>query len=255
MHMTDQELYSSEASANRYDKVRVGHPEVIKEILRRFPLPDRGDIADVGCGTGNETALLTKHAGDQPIWGIDRKLDMLENARKKIPQLQIVEANMEEHIPLPDNKFSYIFSSFTYHHMKSPKAFFSEVYRLLEPDGRFVLLGATLEQALSKPLAKYFPQIIEKEKERYLPKNDLISTFQEAGFASVETYEIPFENRVINEDYLTKVSSKERNSALTFLTHKQHMQGLKQIREDIDEGRGGIDNIINRTAISGLKIV
>ena len=52
------------------------------ELLARIPLEKPTCVADLGCGPGNSTALLTARWPDADIEGVDSSLEMLEEARR-----------------------------------------------------------------------------------------------------------------------------------------------------------------------------
>ncbi|MFC2045474.1 methyltransferase domain-containing protein [Chloroflexota bacterium] len=245
--------YSIKQLASSYDQARCGHPDVIAEIVGRFPLPKDEDILDIGCGTGNETVLLQKYAG-KSIWAVDNSRPMLDRTNQKLGKnVNTVLGDFENLAAFPNDRFAYVFSSFTYQQALSPKKFFQEVNRILQPSGRFVLLCATLEQAQQKPLVQFFPRMAELDAGRYLSLDDLIKTFWESGFVAVCEHSIYFETRKIDKDYLTKVESCLVDSSLIVLkeySEDEFRDGVERMRSAIDKG---LCYPIDRTVISGVK--
>lgn len=64
------------------------------ELLARVPAARPREVVDLGCGPGNSTALLAARWGDAHITGVDNSPDMLERARKDLPALDWVDADV-----------------------------------------------------------------------------------------------------------------------------------------------------------------
>lgn len=65
------------------------------ELIQRIPLEHAAQIADLGCGTGNVTALLQQRWKDAQILGVDSSSNMLARARQDYPQQQWLEADIQ----------------------------------------------------------------------------------------------------------------------------------------------------------------
>ncbi len=243
-------LYRTAESASDYDSCRNGHPKVIDWILTKYKVPKEGKIADLGCGTGNETVLIADRI-HRKIHCIDKNKPMLDVVKTKLgPECITIRADLSSKSHLNPSAYSYLFSSFTYHQMPDPLAFFEEAFRLLETSGRFVLLDATLEQALDKPLLRFFPELEEIEKQKDRKSRELERAFWQAGFVNVEQHEILFEERVIDSKYLEKVELGELNSSLLDLDKIDFRQGLKKLRAIVKEAPV---YPVKRTVITGEK--
>lgn len=62
------------------------------ELLARIPLENVWQIADIGCGPGNSTALLYQRWPAARITGIDSSPAMIAEARIALPQCEFVES-------------------------------------------------------------------------------------------------------------------------------------------------------------------
>ncbi|HEX5661236.1 MAG TPA: trans-aconitate 2-methyltransferase [Polyangiales bacterium] len=70
-----------------------------RELLARVPLATAGLAIDLGCGPGNSTALLRERWPDARVLGVDSSPDMLTRARKDLPELEFVEADVASYRP------------------------------------------------------------------------------------------------------------------------------------------------------------
>jgi len=102
-------------------------------LLREVKLEPGASILDVGCGTG---ALLSKFAGECDIkgYGIDISEKMIEQARRKCPQMTFQIARCDE-IPFADQTFDIMTSCMAYHHYDNKEGFAKEAARVLKPGG------------------------------------------------------------------------------------------------------------------------
>jgi trans-aconitate 2-methyltransferase len=65
-----------------------------RDLVARIPLKAPGLVYDLGCGPGNSTALLREAYPQAKLIGLDTSKTMLAKARKDVPQVQFVEADI-----------------------------------------------------------------------------------------------------------------------------------------------------------------
>lgn len=69
------------------------------DLLARVPLDAPARVVDLGCGPGNSTALLSARFPRAAITGLDSSPAMLEEARRTLPALTFVEADLATWAP------------------------------------------------------------------------------------------------------------------------------------------------------------
>ncbi len=70
------------------------------DLLAMVPLTAPKVIVDLGCGPGNSTNVLTERYPEATIIGVDNSLQMVKAARKRLPKVEFIQANILEGRPI-----------------------------------------------------------------------------------------------------------------------------------------------------------
>lgn len=178
---------SDEFADARYRDYQSDKKDKWIEIIKKY-LPQKPSIRvlDLGTGAGFFSFILKDLGCD--VTGIDASKEMIENAKKlshKLRYNDITFLNMDaQELKFSDNSFDFIFTRNVTWILPDPIKSYSEMYRVLAPNGRILNFdanygtafkksdeeGTTEKQAISDCEAYKFPaQSIEMLKER----NDL----------------------------------------------------------------------------------
>ncbi|MDJ1158645.1 trans-aconitate 2-methyltransferase [Chelatococcus sp. SYSU_G07232] len=65
-----------------------------RDLLAGVPLATARSVVDLGCGPGNSTELLAARFADAQVVGLDNAPDMLAAARRRLPSVAFVEADL-----------------------------------------------------------------------------------------------------------------------------------------------------------------
>lgn len=97
------------------------------------------NIMELGCGTGKNTAFLTRIG--RRILALDFSPGMLSQAKAKIDSDHVffVVADLTKPWPCRNQSFELIVCNLVLEHIENIHAIFSEVSRALKPSGRFFL--------------------------------------------------------------------------------------------------------------------
>lgn len=82
-------------SAKQYVTFEDERTRPVRDLLAALPAIDARAAVDIGCGPGNSTELLAKRFPGAIVTGIDSSSDMIEAARKRLPQLHFDIAGIE----------------------------------------------------------------------------------------------------------------------------------------------------------------
>lgn len=168
-------------------------------------------IADVACGTGDMINHWLKNANSnhlqiQKIVGIDPSKNMLEVAKKKLPNITFIQSEATK-LPLENQSFDVLSIAYGIRNVVERKKAFEEFSRVLKKEGLLVILEFTkcenpsfMEKLMgfyTKNILPFIGGIISKNYKayKYLPDSieefltakKLILELEELGFSPVYT--------------------------------------------------------------------
>ncbi len=162
-------------------------------LLSLLPSPQTGYILDIGCGTGELTALLAQRC--DTVIGMDASYSMVAVAQQHYPHIPFICMDACD-ISWQD-EFDVVFSNAVFHWIARQTLLHEKIFRSLRPEGRLLCeFGAAgnighIQSAFAQTLRElgyayqspfYFPSLQEHE-----------SLLRQAGFTiqQIDTYERP----------------------------------------------------------------
>ncbi|GBF84022.1 class I SAM-dependent methyltransferase [Aphanothece sacrum] len=151
--MDNQDLFSQKANffdrwAPNYDWLltTIFYQAIHQRLLSYVTLPHPSQVLDLGCGTGRLLHRLANKFPDLQGTGVDLSPQMLKEARQNNqhhPRLIYTKGNAES-LPFVHNQFDAVFNTISFLHYPHPQIVFSEVSRILRPQGQFFLADFTM---------------------------------------------------------------------------------------------------------------
>lgn len=129
------------------------------ELLARVPDVDARRIVDLGCGTGNLTALLAQRWPEADITGIDSSEEMIDRARRDHPSITWTISDIE--LWVPDGPIDLIFSNAALHWVDDHQAQFKRLRSLLADGG---VLAVQLPDNWDAPTHRIPADVLESEE-------------------------------------------------------------------------------------------
>jgi len=126
-----------------------------------------GLALEVGPGPGYLGLEWLKGTKGTFLKGLEISSDMIRIAERNAKEynlqdrVEYVNGDAQE-MPFPDNHFDAVFTNGSLHEWSEPKRIFNEVYRVLKPEGRYLI--SDLRRDMS-PIVKLFMKLATKPKE------------------------------------------------------------------------------------------
>lgn len=159
------EAYQQQARAFADDWHAQPAPTDMHALLRQYF--QSGATADVGCGSGRDTAWLS--ANGFPAVGYDPSEALLVEGRRRYPKLRFEPAALPDLTGLPENHFSNVLCETVVMHL--PPGLIEPAVRkllaILQPDGTLYLTwrvtnGANHRDEHGRLYAAFDPQIVSE---------------------------------------------------------------------------------------------
>lgn len=117
-------------------------PKSNRLIVELAALTGSDRALDIGCGPGAAVRNAAEFVHDGLAAGVDRAEKMIAIARKRSEGLPNVEFRVgsAETLPFDDGSFTVVWTAHSFHHWEDRRAGMAEMYRVLRPDGRALIL-------------------------------------------------------------------------------------------------------------------
>ncbi len=142
-----------------------------RDLLVRVPLDRPGRIVDLGCGPGNSTELLVDRYREAAVVGLDSSAEMLVAARRRLPEVAFVEADIDTWTP--EAPYDLIFANAVMHWVPDHLTVLARLIETCPPGGVLAMQvpdnldepthRLMAEVALSGPWAGKFATAIARE--------------------------------------------------------------------------------------------
>lgn len=216
-----------------YDNVRVGDLEMIRQILHGVSLDSESKVLDVGCGTGNNTLLLTE-ASHAKVIGLDISYGMLEKAYEKSKTVLFVQAPADA-LPFANDTFQFAFMTEVIHHLPDPQSSIKDLYRVIETGRLLCIVTQSHKQIDGRMTSRFFPASAKVDKERYPDIDEIEEFLLKAGFSEMTPKEYKFRPTKLGEGYLHTVENRGY-SMLHKISREDYEQGVRDLKAAFSTG-------------------
>lgn len=148
----------SDWSARQYLKFEDERSRPAHDLLLQVPaLPRDGAqarIVDLGCGPGNSTELLAYRYPQARLAGIDNSPDMLAEARRRLPAVDFIEADLAGW--LPDADHDLVYANAVYQWLPDHPALLARVLAALKPGA---VLAVQMPDNLGEPTHRLMTEV------------------------------------------------------------------------------------------------
>jgi malonyl-CoA O-methyltransferase len=128
---------SFDLAAEGYDRAASVQAQIalrlVQKALKRLPEPPQS-ILDIGCGTGFVSITAARYWPFASITAMDAAPAMLDEARRKMPTLRTIRADIAD--PKLEPRFDIVLSSMAMHWLREPGRALTRWQNGLMPDGQ-----------------------------------------------------------------------------------------------------------------------
>lgn len=205
-------------------------PNLVKFLSERnddhtYPL----HILDMGCGTGKQLTANHNDFPDLSMIGLDLFHGMLEQAYNRCGNIKWIQGDSADP-PFADNSFDYITNQFSYHHVRDKNRMMMSVFRILKPNGRFVITNLDPWAMPGWILYTWFPTSRQRDQSDFLPVDEITDLMQKTGFCNVSVRCSHTQSEESLNDFLKYASQRHRTSQLMAIRDNEYHAGISQLR-------------------------
>jgi demethylmenaquinone methyltransferase/2-methoxy-6-polyprenyl-1,4-benzoquinol methylase len=141
-----------------------------KKAVDLLDLYPQQTVLDIAAGTGDLTIAMAKKVrlgtNHPSVWHTDINRSMLLEGKKRLINSGFILPSLEcdaEQLPFPDHTFDRVMLAFGLRNMTHKDKALAEIFRVLKPRGRVVILEFShIQECLKKPYDWYSFQILPK---------------------------------------------------------------------------------------------
>ena len=162
--------------------MNLGHTPMAKWGFTQFSVPQKGEMADIGCGGGRNLRRLLERSKEGVVYGVDLSPVSVEKSkrlnRKQLGKRCRVYLASAAHLPFRDASLDLVTAFETVYFWPDIEGCFREIRRTLKPGGRFAVVND--------------PGDPDKHWENMVPNmtaytaEDIAGLMEQAGFADTK---------------------------------------------------------------------
>ena len=179
-----------EAGKIMIQAMNIGHKELTEWAFHFLAFQSTEMILDIGCGGGVAVKMLSQHTPEGRVYGIDYSKTAIECAEnencKKISEGKVVISRESvEKLSFADESFDKVFSIESYYFWPNLAENMKEVYRVIKPGGKFILVA---EMVKIRPINPVKEKIIKELDMTWLSPEEIRSLFHHTGYQKIDLY-------------------------------------------------------------------
>lgn len=204
------------------------------DFLNRKP-DDRSSgvrILDMGCGTGKQLTVNHSEFPELNMIGLDLFYRMLKQACNRCGDIKWIQGD-SANPPIANCAFHYITNQFSYHHVQDKSMMISSIFRILKPNGRFVITNLDPWSMPRWIVYTFFPAARQRDLADFLPVDQITDLMERAGFCNVRVkYQHSHRTENLN-DFLNYASQRHRTSQLMAIGQNDYDRGIAELKERV----------------------
>ena len=179
--------------------MNLGHSALTAWALKQFTFPKNAVILDIGCGGGSTVNRLSAMAPEGTVVGLDYSAASVAVSRQtNAPEIESgrvrIELGSVDALPFAECTFDWVTAIETHYYWPDLPANMREVWRVLKPGGRFVLVAETYRGG---PLRLLYAIVMPLLRAAFLSDEEHRDLLTQAGFNNVETRHVSGKNWIL----------------------------------------------------------
>lgn len=231
--MTDPFYIDYDEFSRTYAANRAASPTVVAHILQKMQAQPHGGVLEIGCGTADHLFILSQ-AWKVRGQGFDRSEGMIGQAQEKNPGLELSLGDASARFPYPDDAFDFAYSVNVIHYIPDLGSYLREAARILKPGGVVLTVTDSEADIRNRTMAKYFPEIVDVELQRYPPIAKIEAAMQAAGFD--QTWITHTEQTFPLDESRLEPYRNRAYSSLRLIPDERFRTGLQRLEADVRHG-------------------
>jgi len=188
-------------------------------------------VLDIGCGTGSQLVANQTEWPKISCVGLDYHIGMLNQAQRKSQSISWIQASGDA-LPFPDHSFDYITNQFAFHHIPKKETFITEVFRILRPNGRFVMSNICPSEMPNWALYRYFPTTYEVDIRDFMPAEQIRQHLKNHPFSMLTNTFTYFLAPITRQSFADMVTHKDP-SQCHIIPNEEYLIGIGTINREI----------------------
>jgi ubiquinone/menaquinone biosynthesis C-methylase UbiE len=222
--------------ATRYDADRHRAKSVDLDLVaylngRAGPSAENIAVLDVGCGTGNQLVADRDCFPGVRLVGLDLFHGMLREAAGKTDCIGWVQGDGAQ-LPFASRSFDYVSSQFSFHHVRDKTSMLREVFRVLRPDGRFVMVNVDPWGMPGWAVYRYFPTAWDQDQVDFCPVREIERLLRRSGFERIETT-VDHSEREQDPVEFARDMRRRVVSQVALLSETDYAAGLRRVEDEL----------------------
>ena len=138
------------------------------KLLELLSIPEGSTVLDLGCGTGNLTAVMAERVGSQGhVVGVDPDGERIKVAREKNAKRNITFQKADGET-FPEDQYDLVFSNYVIHWIENKEPVFQRVHKTLRPGGKFAFNMGVRKIPF---VVEAIKQLFQRDKQKELQKS------------------------------------------------------------------------------------
>ena len=172
-------------------------PRWHRKLTSFIKIKPNASILDVSCGIGNMLEIIGNKVPNAKLYGIDLSESMINFAKHCYPNYFFTIGNAEQ-LPFENGKFDIVTNSIAFHHYTNPDLFLTEAYRVLKPDGQFLLMDVSPSSNKKRKVFDFIAKYIIRDNHvGFKTANEIKEMLKQLGFKNISQNKIGFPKIIV----------------------------------------------------------